>query len=200
MANITLVGGKSIKNFWQILAQCRAEIHRLPFSLNVIKCELWNKWNKEYYVNLIVLFTFESNGTRLKYLPIWQNEPIRQGSGSTSKFYILRKFFGGLNALCTFKKFGEGETFFILPILIQVSSSIWNVVLECFPSLFYHHPLWCTIVTGRTKNPTFLWASFSKWPHLLAANDLKEQRNWICQKFLMDFPPTRVIFATADFH
>ena len=55
-----------------------------------------------------------------KYMPIRQNEPIRQGSGSTSKFYNLGKFFAGLNVLCTFKKNGEGETFFILPVLIQV--------------------------------------------------------------------------------
>ena len=57
-----------------------------------------------------------------------------------------------------------------------------------FSFFFYHHPLWCMIMTGRTKNSTFLWASFSKWPHLLAANDLKEQRNWICQKIPHGFP------------
>ena len=44
-----------------------------------------------------------------KYLPIRQNVPIRQGSESTSKFYNLRKFLGGLNALCTLKKLGEGK-------------------------------------------------------------------------------------------
>ena len=55
-----------------------------------------------------------------KYLPLRENKPIRQGSGSTSKFYNLRKFLAGLNALCTLKKNGEGETFFILPVLIQV--------------------------------------------------------------------------------
>ena len=55
-----------------------------------------------------------------KYLPIRQNEPIRQGSGSTSKFYNPRKFLAGLNVLCTFKKNGEGEKFFILPVLFQV--------------------------------------------------------------------------------
>ena len=59
-------------------------------------------------------------------------------------------------------------------------------VLSSF--IFYHHHLWYIVVICRTKNLTFLWASFRKWLHLLAANDLKEQRNWICQKFLMDFP------------
>ena len=55
-----------------------------------------------------------------KYLPLRENKPIRQGSGSTSKFYNLRKFLEGLNAFCTFLKNGEGETFFILHVLIQV--------------------------------------------------------------------------------
>ena len=59
-------------------------------------------------------------------------------------------------------------------------------VLSSF--IYYHHHLWYIVVICRTKNLTFLWASFRKWLHLLAANDLKEQRNWICQKFLMDFP------------
>ena len=54
-----------------------------------------------------------------KYLPIRQNEPIEQGSETTSKFYNLRKFLGGLNALCTFKKLGEGKTFFILCVLLN---------------------------------------------------------------------------------
>ena len=59
-----------------------------------------------------------------KYLPIRQNVPIRQGSESTSKFYNLRKFLGGLNALCTFKKLGEGKTFFILCVLLNNISVI----------------------------------------------------------------------------
>ena len=68
-----------------------------------------------------------------------------------------------------------------------------------FSFFFYHHPLWCMIVTGRTKKSTFLRASFSKWPHLLAANDLKEQRNWICQKIPHGFPTNQSYICHSFF-
>ena len=123
-----------------------------------------------------------------KYLPIRQNVPIRQGSESTSKFYNLRKFLGGLKCSLHFKKAWRGWDIF--HPTHTYSSLKFN--LKCgfrvFSFFFYHHPLWCMIVTGRTKKSTFLRASFSKWPHLLAANDLKEQRNWICQKIPHGFP------------
>ena len=85
------------------------------------------------------------------YLPIRQNEPIGQGSETTSKFYNLRKFLGGLNALCTFKKLGEGKTFFILCVLLQVWSLIQNLTFQ-FVSLFcYNQGLWYTIVPGNAS-------------------------------------------------
>ena len=49
--------------------------------------KIWKNWP-----------SFQMNGPKI--LSIWQNEPIRQGSESTSKFSNLRKFIGGLNALC----------------------------------------------------------------------------------------------------
>ena len=50
MANIAPVGEKSMWNFWQILAQCSAEIEPLPFSLNV---NSETSETKGCYVNLI---------------------------------------------------------------------------------------------------------------------------------------------------
>ena len=57
--------------------------------------------------------------------PLWGHRlPVTVLALSARGLDNLRKFLGGLNALCTLKNLCEGETFFILPVLIQVWSSI----------------------------------------------------------------------------